>query len=93
LGGCRFHGNIEWAEYAAEAALAINPMSAPIYVMLSNMYLCIHVYTVNQFNELDMLQLGDGRIDRKFELKWNKKESIKFLAGHKLKLLVRPTRS
>ena len=38
LAGCRYHGNVEWAEFAAYAAWAIDPNSAPIYVMLSNVY-------------------------------------------------------
>ena len=41
LAGCRYHKSkeaVEWAEYSARAALALNPSSAEVYVMLGNMY-------------------------------------------------------
>ena len=50
LAGCRTTANVEWAEFAAKAALDLDPNLGSVYVMLSNVYL-IH-YIVQSYHNL-----------------------------------------
>lgn len=71
LGGCRTHTNVEWAEYAANAALKINPKSASIYVMLGNIYAAAGRWDDRQRIRDEMDQQGIQKIPGQSQIEIN----------------------